>query len=181
MTDAEVLFENRGNIGLITLNRAKAINSLTEGMCLAIRNQLEAWRVSPSVKAVVVVGAGEKAFCAGGDVVKVTKSYQVALRTGAVFFREEYLMNIAIDAFPIERRNFVEITLHQDRCPKLIAAVGEHLNAHVVQQRRQEPTMRWGIGEAGKIKVRAMLQMQRVGVVQRTVELFARGRLDDLA
>lgn len=32
-TEAEVLFEKRGNIGLITLNRPKALNSLTHGMC----------------------------------------------------------------------------------------------------------------------------------------------------
>lgn len=100
MTDAEVLFENRGTIGLITLNRPKALNSLTEAMCTLIREQLEAWRVSPSVQAVVVVGAGEKAFCAGGDVVKVTKSYKAGTKEWQGFFREEYLMNIAIAEFP---------------------------------------------------------------------------------
>lgn len=100
MSEAEVLFENRGNIGLITLNRPKALNSLTEGMCTLIREQLEAWRVSPSVQAVVVVGSGEKAFCAGGDVVKVTKSYKAGTKEWQGFFREEYLMNIAIAEFP---------------------------------------------------------------------------------
>ena len=100
MSEAEVLFENRGNIGLITLNRPKALNSLTEAMCTLIREQLEAWRVSPSVQAVVVVGSGEKAFCAGGDVVKVTKSYKAGTKEWQGFFREEYLMNIAIAEFP---------------------------------------------------------------------------------
>ncbi|MEX0297977.1 MAG: enoyl-CoA hydratase/isomerase family protein [Kordiimonas sp.] len=100
MSEAEVLFENRGNIGLITLNRPKALNSLTEGMCKLIREQLEAWRVSPSVYAVVVIGSGEKAFCAGGDVVKVTKSYKAGTKEWKGFFREEYLMNIAIAEFP---------------------------------------------------------------------------------
>ncbi len=100
MSDAEVLFENRGNVGLITLNRPKALNSLTEGMCTLIREQLEVWRLSPSVQAVVVVGAGEKAFCAGGDVVKVTKSYKAGTKEWQGFFREEYLMNIAIAEFP---------------------------------------------------------------------------------
>jgi len=100
MSDAEVLFENRGCLGLITLNRPKALNSLTGAMCTLIRRQLDAWRISPSVQAVVVVGAGDKAFCAGGDVVKVTKCFQAGSDDWLGFFREEYLMNIAIAEFP---------------------------------------------------------------------------------
>lgn len=100
MSEAEVLFENRGNIGLITLNRPKALNSLTHGMTVEIKRMLDEWAVSPSVKAVVVVGAGEKAFCAGGDVVKVSKSAQAGTGEWRDFFHDEYLMNIAIDEFP---------------------------------------------------------------------------------
>jgi len=100
MSDAEVLFEKRGNIGLITLNRPKALNSLTHGMCVAIKAQLDEWKISPSVQAVVVIGAGEKAFCAGGDVVKVTQSYKAGTTEWRDFFHDEYLMNIAIAEFP---------------------------------------------------------------------------------
>ncbi|MCJ9429730.1 enoyl-CoA hydratase/isomerase family protein [Kordiimonas marina] len=100
MTDAEVLFETKGNIGLITLNRPGALNSLTHGMCVAIKRQLDDWAKLPSVQAVVVVGAGEKAFCAGGDVVRVAKSYKEGTGEWRDFFHDEYLMNIAIDEFP---------------------------------------------------------------------------------
>ncbi|WP_417451476.1 enoyl-CoA hydratase/isomerase family protein [Kordiimonas sp.] len=100
MTDAEVLFETRGTIGLITLNRPKALNSLTHGMCVEVKRQLDEWAISPSVQAVVVVGAGEKAFCAGGDVVKVTQSYKAGTSEWRDFFHDEYLMNIAIAEFP---------------------------------------------------------------------------------
>jgi len=100
MTDAEVLFEERGSIGLITLNRPKALNSLTHGMCVAVSAQLEKWRLTPEVKAVVVIGAAEKAFCAGGDVVKVSRSWQAGTGEWRDFFHDEYLMNMAIDAFP---------------------------------------------------------------------------------
>lgn len=100
MSKAEVLFETRGNIGLITLNRPKALNSLTHGMCVEIKRQLDEWAVTPSVHAVVVVGAGEKAFCAGGDVVKVTQSYKAGTTEWRDFFHDEYLMNIAIAEFP---------------------------------------------------------------------------------
>ncbi|WP_020399587.1 enoyl-CoA hydratase/isomerase family protein [Kordiimonas gwangyangensis] len=100
MSDAEALFETRGNIGLITLNRQKALNSLTHGMCVEIKRQLDEWAVMPSVQAVLVVGAGEKAFCAGGDVVKVTQSYKAGTTEWRDFFHDEYLMNIAIAEFP---------------------------------------------------------------------------------
>lgn len=100
MSEEEVLFEARGNVGLITLNRPKALNSLTHGMCVAIKRKLDDWKISPSVQAVVVVGAGEKAFCAGGDVVKVSKSFQAGTTEWRDFFHDEYLMNIAIDEFP---------------------------------------------------------------------------------
>jgi len=98
--EAEVVFEKRGNIGLITLNRPKALNSLTHGMCVEIKAMLDEWKVMPSVQAVVVIGAGEKAFCAGGDVVKVSKSVQAGTREWRDFFHDEYLMNIAIAEFP---------------------------------------------------------------------------------
>lgn len=100
MTDAEVLFETRGNIGLITLNRPRALNSLTHGMAVEITRQLQTWKTTPSVQAVVVVGAGDKAFCAGGDVVKVTQSYKAGTTEWRDFFHDEYLMNIAIHEFP---------------------------------------------------------------------------------
>jgi enoyl-CoA hydratase/carnithine racemase len=100
MSDAEVLFENRGNIGLITLNRPKALNSLTHNMCVLITKQLREWAISPSVHAVVVIGSGEKAFCAGGDVVKVSKSFQSGTGEWRDFFHDEYVMNVLIDEFP---------------------------------------------------------------------------------
>lgn len=100
MSDAEVLFEKRGNIGLITLNRPKALNSLTHGMCVAIHKALNDWAMDDAVQAVVAIGAGDKAFCAGGDVVKVTKSYKAGNTEWRDFFHDEYLMNIAINEFP---------------------------------------------------------------------------------
>lgn len=98
--EPEVLFEARGNIGLITLNRPRALNSLTANMCIEIKKQLDAWAVMPSVQAVVVLGSGEKAFCAGGDVVKVANSFKEGTGDWRTFFHEEYRMNVAIDEFP---------------------------------------------------------------------------------
>lgn len=107
MTD-EVLFEIKGGLGLITLNRPKALNSLTQPMARAILDQLTAWRDDSAVQAVAVVGAGEKAFCAGGDVVKVVKDYQAGDTGWQDFFHDEYLMNLAINDFPKPYIAFVD-------------------------------------------------------------------------
>lgn len=102
----DILFEHRGQIGLITLNRPKALNALTADMCLALHQKLDDWDADERIKAVVIAGAGERAFCAGGDVVSLYKS-GMAWRDGDKtslewrrFFREEYRMNVAIKEFP---------------------------------------------------------------------------------
>ena len=96
----EVLFEKRGALGLITLNRPKALNALTEAMCVAIDAQLVRWQGDDAIKAVVIRGAGERAFCAGGDI----RALYDAGRSGAAnmtdFYRDEYRMNARIKHFP---------------------------------------------------------------------------------
>ncbi|MFA6267182.1 MAG: enoyl-CoA hydratase/isomerase family protein [Pseudolabrys sp.] len=102
MTDAnspepEILFEHRGAAGLITLNRPKALNAVSHGMVLAMRAQLEEWADDPAITRVIVTGAGEKAFSAGGDIRHLydlgkAGRYDEALR----FWRDEYPLNTLI-------------------------------------------------------------------------------------
>jgi enoyl-CoA hydratase len=94
----DVLLETRGPIGLVTLDRQKALNALSLGMIRAIRPQLDTWARMPDVKAVVIRGAGGKAFCAGGDVRAVALSLGQPLPEGEeplsrAYFREEYALN----------------------------------------------------------------------------------------
>ncbi len=63
--------------------------------------------------------------------------------------------------------------MDQDRSATLIAAIGESLDAHVVEQRWQEPTVRRRICEACEVKISSVLAMQLMGVVHRAIELFA--------
>lgn len=104
--EAEVLFSQEGPIGVITLNRPKALNALNLEMIRAMLAMLRIWAVDPNVRAVLIVGSGDRAFCAGGDVKSV---YQAGLAAragegdGAMtrdFFREEYQLNRAIYRFP---------------------------------------------------------------------------------
>ena len=64
----ELIFRRVGNAGHVTLNRPQALNALTHAMCRDLHAQLAAWAEDPAVRLVVVDGAGDKAFCAGGDI-----------------------------------------------------------------------------------------------------------------
>jgi enoyl-CoA hydratase/carnithine racemase len=99
MTD-EVLFDVRGPVGLITLNRPQALNALNRAMCLAIHTQLDAWRDDAAVKTVVIEGSGERAFCAGGDVVGLYHAGKSGSAEWESFFHDEYRMNHAIATYP---------------------------------------------------------------------------------
>jgi enoyl-CoA hydratase len=83
-----------GRMGVITLNRPRAINALNHGMITAIRAQLAAWRGDDAVRAVLFEGRGEKGFCAGGDV-RAAREAIVAGRPeeADAFFADEYAMN----------------------------------------------------------------------------------------
>ncbi|RAU93906.1 enoyl-CoA hydratase/isomerase family protein [Mycobacterium colombiense] len=101
MTDGsdEVLTEVEGSVGLITLNRPKAINSLNQQMVDALTAILTDWADDDAVRAVVLSGAGERGLCAGGDVVSI---YHSARKDGVEarrFWRDEYLLNAAIAGF----------------------------------------------------------------------------------
>ena len=97
----EVLCEKQGEAGLITLNRPKALNALTLTMVREMRRALDSWAQDPAVTRIVVQGAGEKAFCAGGDIRQLTDDLKAGRREPALaFWREEYQLNIAIKRYP---------------------------------------------------------------------------------
>lgn len=97
---AEVLFERRGALGLITLNRPKALNALTQGMCVAMKAQLDEWAKDDAVKSVAIQGAGERAFCAGGDIRALYESGKAKTSYALQFYRDEYVLNATIKRYP---------------------------------------------------------------------------------
>lgn len=79
MSDLAVLFDelptrDGGRIGVATLNSPKSLNALSLEMIRQLDAKLEAWAVDRSIVAVWLEGSGEKAFCAGGDVVALYRS-----------------------------------------------------------------------------------------------------------
>lgn len=98
--EPDIIFETRGRAGLVTLNRPKALNALNRAMVNLMHPQLAAWAHDPAVELVVVRAAGEKAFCAGGDIRQLHdwgKQGDPAMRA---FYREEYRLNTFIKRYP---------------------------------------------------------------------------------
>jgi enoyl-CoA hydratase/carnithine racemase len=96
-----VVTSRDGRIGRILLNRPRALNALDLSMIRACAAILKAWRDDPHVNAVVIEGAGDRAFCAGGDI-RALRDGQIAGDRAAVdqFFAEEYALNLAIATYP---------------------------------------------------------------------------------
>jgi enoyl-CoA hydratase len=103
MSDDEILIERAGGLGIVTLNRPKALNTLSLAMYRRFDPALAAWAGDRDVRAVLVRGTGERAFCAGGDVVAVYEARPKGAAPGsytADFFREEYQLIRRIHRFP---------------------------------------------------------------------------------
>lgn len=96
----EVIVEVRGRYGYLTLNRPKGLNALTLDMVQKIHRQLDSWAGDDAIEAVVFLGAGDKAFCAGGDIRALYDSYQSGDTLHRVFFEEEYSLDQAIHQYP---------------------------------------------------------------------------------
>jgi enoyl-CoA hydratase len=100
MDNTDVLLSREGALGHITLNRPKALNALTHGMCASILGQLQEWAHDPDVKAVLIDAVPGRAFCAGGDLRAIYESGRKHDGTAQAFFTTEYRLNAAVKHFP---------------------------------------------------------------------------------
>ncbi len=98
--DPHIKSEKRGFLGLLTLDRPQALNALTHGMIVRLTAQLQAWAGDNAIKAVAIRGAGDRAFCAGGDIRAVHQAVMSGdSDAGAALLRDEYRMNVLIGAY----------------------------------------------------------------------------------
>lgn len=98
MTD-EIQYRVIGNLGHITLNRPKALNALTYAMCEKITELLLEWEDNSEIGAVLIDGAGDRAFCAGGDVILLHDSGKAGDSRAEEFWRIEYALNELIHCY----------------------------------------------------------------------------------
>jgi enoyl-CoA hydratase len=101
MAADEILFERRGAAGIVTLNRPKALNALTHAMVCALAEKLDAWESDGAVTRVVLTAAGERAFCAGGDIRALYDLGRAGRQQETLaFWRDEYPLNVRIKHYP---------------------------------------------------------------------------------
>jgi enoyl-CoA hydratase/carnithine racemase len=96
----EILCETRNSVACLTLNRPAALNALSLKMVEELGRELRRCGEDPEVRAVLIQGAGEKAFCAGGDVRAIYESYRSAGTVHRDFFVEEYPVDHLLRFYP---------------------------------------------------------------------------------
>ncbi|HEX3603279.1 MAG TPA: enoyl-CoA hydratase/isomerase family protein [Steroidobacteraceae bacterium] len=96
----EVLCEFRNHVAIITLNRPGALNALSIGMILELRALLQRCAADPDTYAVLVRGAGDKAFCAGGDIRALYRSFKDSGSLHREFFAAEYPLDYLLYSYP---------------------------------------------------------------------------------
>jgi enoyl-CoA hydratase/carnithine racemase len=92
--------EVRNRVAFITLNRPAALNALSLPMIVELRKVFAQFAQDPGVNAVLIKGAGEKAFCAGGDIRAIYESYQRADSLHRDFFVTEYPLDYLLYSYP---------------------------------------------------------------------------------
>jgi enoyl-CoA hydratase/carnithine racemase len=118
MSDLAVRFAERpthdgSRIGVAMLNSPKSLNALSLEMIGQLEARLDDWAADPAIVAIWLEGAGDRAFCAGGDVVALYRSLVEARESGAdrpaafaesqfaeSYFAAEYRLDYRIHTFP---------------------------------------------------------------------------------
>lgn len=138
-----VLAATEGTLGRLTLNRPRAINALDLGMIRTLTATLERWRDDPAIRVVVLDGAGERGFCAGGDVRGLREHIETSdPEQAADFFRAEYALNALIAEYP-----------------------------HPVVALADGVTMGGGIGLAGHARIRVVTERSRLAMPETRIGL----------
>src|SRR3989338_488578 len=85
-----ILFEEKNQIGKITLNRSPALNALNHAMFVALYQKLTSWKNNSAIKLILIRSNSEKAFCAGGDIRAIYENKHQSMDVVNGYFRLEY-------------------------------------------------------------------------------------------
>jgi enoyl-CoA hydratase len=99
-TEPAVLVRTGGRVGRITLNRPGTLNALTLDMVRSIGSALDGIEHDRAVTTVVIDGAGDRAFCAGGDIRSIYEAALAGDPSPRTFWAEEYRLNARIARYP---------------------------------------------------------------------------------
>ncbi|HVI90362.1 MAG TPA: enoyl-CoA hydratase/isomerase family protein [Dongiaceae bacterium] len=97
---SDVLVSIKEHAGRITLNRPAVLNSLTHQMVTEIHRALDSFAGDDRVSLIIIDAMGDRAFCAGGDIVMLYNTGKSQPEIGRAFWRDEYRLNAAIARYP---------------------------------------------------------------------------------
>ena len=100
VVEGDLIARKDGSLGVIRLNRPKAINAVTLEMFHDIDRALDAFEKDPAVAVILLEGAGERGLCAGGDIRALWESSKARGDLGKILWRDEYILNARIKKFP---------------------------------------------------------------------------------
>jgi 3-hydroxyisobutyryl-CoA hydrolase len=102
--ESEVIVKDEGSVHKVILNRPKALNALNLPMVRTLTPLYKKWQTTPNI--VLMRGSGDKAFCAGGDIVAIYEAGKKKDPQATQFFREEYILN-----YLIAQKKFAHVAL----------------------------------------------------------------------
>ena len=96
-----VVYDRDGEIALLTLNRPEKLNALNYELIDRLMEILDLIEIDESIRAIILTGAGERAFSAGGDIPEFSRSVEAGARTALKdFVRRGQSMTARLEAFP---------------------------------------------------------------------------------
>jgi enoyl-CoA hydratase len=108
LIEGDLIARREGAVGVIRLNRPKAINAVTLEMFRDVDKALDAFEADPDIAVILLEGAGERGLCAGGDIRALWESSKVKGELGKILWREEYILNARIKKFPKPYVSFMD-------------------------------------------------------------------------
>ena len=108
LIEGDLIARREGAVGVIRLNRPKAINAVTLEMFRDVDRALDAFEADPAVAVILLEGAGERGLSAGGDIRALWESSKVKGDLGKILWREEYILNARIKKFPKPYVSFMD-------------------------------------------------------------------------
>lgn len=139
--DETVLVRREGRVGRLTLNRPRALNALTHAMVSRLDAALTEWEGDPSVRTVLIDGAGERGLCAGGDIRAIYEDARTGGTASPAFWRDEYRLNARIARLPGPYVAFMDGIVMGGG-----VGVSAHGNVRIVTERSQVAMPETGIG-----------------------------------
>lgn len=99
-SQGQLLVEVREGVATVTLNRPEVLNALSFGMLAGLSGLLDDWETNDGVRTIVLRGAGDRAFCAGGDMRALRQALKAGDNAYRDYFRVEYTLDYRIHTFP---------------------------------------------------------------------------------